>query len=141
MDSNSVTKIDNLDDFAEEYPRVRDWIKEALTYNDEGFTERQLLDGIAERHYQVWTSANAVCVTSIVVHREKRTLVLFLVGGHKGKALRDIFVLGLPVVEKYARDFSCEAIMGIGRPQWGKYLSRYGFEIDENNFYKDFANG
>lgn len=84
----AVQRIDSAEQFDIEYPRCREWLLEALTYSENNISERDLLNGLIERDYLLWTSDNAACVTSLTEWREEPVCVLFLVGGEKGKAMQ-----------------------------------------------------
>ncbi|WVT74019.1 hypothetical protein QM996_02575 [Sinorhizobium chiapasense] len=132
----AIQRIDTAEQFDIEYPRCREWLLEALKYSTNNISERDLLNGLIERDYLLWTSENAACVTSLTEWQEKPVCVLFLVGGSRGKAMREILVEGRPVVEDYARDHARVGLLGIGREQWAKVLKPFGFQTEGTIFYK-----
>lgn len=132
----AVQRIDTAEAFHIEYPRCREWLLEALSYSENDITESDLLIGLQDRDYLLWTSQNAACVTSLTEWREKPVCVLFLVGGARGKAMREILIEGQSIVEEYAREHSCVGLLGIGREQWAKVLKPFGFQTEGTIFYK-----
>ncbi|QRM54746.1 hypothetical protein [Sinorhizobium sp. BG8] len=132
----AIQRIDNAEKFEIEYPRCREWLLEALKYSTNNIGENDLLNGLVERDYLLWTSDNAACVTSLTEWREKPVCVLFLIGGAKGKAMREILLEGQPIVEAYAQEHSCAGLLGIGREQWAKVLKPFGFQTEGTIFYK-----
>ncbi|GAA5657131.1 hypothetical protein Brsp06_03505 [Brucella sp. NBRC 13694] len=133
----AVKRIDTAVEFDEEYPRVREWILNALPYSEQPYTEDNILIGLLERDYLLWTAPDAVCITSLTEWRNSKVCVFFLVGGTKGKAMRDIFVDGLPLVEQYARERACKYVLGIGRIGWKSILTKNGFTTEGNEYYKE----
>lgn len=132
----AIQRIDTAEAFDIEYPRCREWLLQALCYSTNNITEHDLLNGLIERDYLLWTSEHAACVTSLTEWEGKAVCVLFLIGGTKGKALREILLEGQPDVEAYAREHSCDGLLGIGREQWAKVLKPFGFQTEGTNFYK-----
>lgn len=133
----AITRIDTAVDFDAEYPRVREWLISAFKYSANKIDERQLLQGLDERDYLLWTANNAACVTSLTEWRGHPVCVFFVVGGAAGKAIKEIFEEGLPVVEQYAREHNCKYVLGIGRIQWVRIVERYGFTTEGNEYYKE----
>ena len=134
----AVTKVDTAEQFDAEYPRVRNWLIEALKLSDNNISERDLLIGLVERDYQLWTTENAACVTSLTEWNGKPVCCLFLIGGNKGKAMREVLCDGQDAVEAYAVSHGCDGLLGIGRKFWAKVLRPYGFITEGDCFYKGF---
>lgn len=140
----AVRKIDTAVEFDIEFPRTCEWLKQALTYTTNGVSFDDIIVGLADRDYQLWTTEHAACVTSITEWDSKRVCVLFLIGGEKGKAMGEILIEGQQAVEAYAREHNCKGLLGIGRGLWKRVLPAFGFEINatgegENTYYKDIA--
>lgn len=132
----AIQRIDSAEQFDIEYSRCREWLLKALEYSENKISEIDLISGLIERDYLLWTTDNAACVTSLTEWREKPVCVLFLIGGAKGRSLREILLEGQPVVEQYARDHACVGLLGIGREQWAKVLKPFGFQTEGTIFYK-----
>lgn len=135
----AIQRVDTAEQFHIEYPRCRNWLIEALNYSENEITERDLLIGLQERDYLLWTTDNAACVTSLTEWESKRVCVLFLIGGNKGKAMREILFGGQPIVEAWAKSMGCDGLLGIGRDLWKNVLPAHGFIIKGNTYYKDIA--
>lgn len=135
----AVTKVDTAEQFHAEYPRVRDWLIEALKYSKNLVSEIDLLKGLEDRDYQLWTTSNAACVTSLTEWEGQPVCCLFLIGGNKGKAMAEILLEGQPVVEAYARAHGCKGLLGIGRALWARVLPAQGFTINGDTYFKEFA--
>lgn len=140
----TVRKIDNAVDFDIEFPRTCDWLKEAHTYGENAVSFYDIIIGLAERDYQLWTTEHAACITSITEWEGKRVCVLFLIGGEKGRAMSEILIEGQQAVEVYAREHKCRGLLGIGRGLWARVLPAYGFQIiktgvNDNTYYKELV--
>lgn len=134
----AIQRVDTAEQFEREYPRCRKWLIEALSHTRE-FTERDILNGIDDRSFLLWTSTNAACVTQITNQDDQIVCLLVLVGGQKGKALREILVEGQAAVSSYAKSHSCTRLAGSPRKEWSRLLINDGFKVDnKNTFYKDF---
>ncbi|MEW9616020.1 hypothetical protein AB3G45_19585 [Shinella sp. S4-D37] len=133
----AVTKVDTAEQFDTEYPRVRDWLLEALRYTRNSITEVDLLKSLYDRDYQLWTTENAACVTSITEWEGNSVCCLFLIGGNKGCAMREILHVGQPVIEAYARKHNCKGLFGIGRVFWGRVLPQHGFIVKGDQYFKE----
>lgn len=132
-----VIKVDTAEQFDAEYPRVRLWLLEALTYTRNGTNEIDLIHGLYDRDYQLWTTENAACVTSLTEWQGKSVCCLFLIGGNKGCAMHEILHVGQPVIETYARKHGCDGLFGIGRMFWGRVLPQHGFIVKGDQYYKE----
>lgn len=134
----AVRKIDTAVEFDIEFPRVRGWLIEALKHTTT-FSEIDVLTGLARGDFDLWTSPNAACVAQITTDAEMNVCVLVLVAGAQGKALREIMIEGQSAIIEWARNNSCQRIIGTPRKEWSRLLIRDGFKVDnKNNFYKDF---
>lgn len=133
----AVTKVDTAAQFDTEYPRVRDWLIEALRFSKNDICESDLLVRLHIRDYQLWTTENAACITSITEWAGKRVCCLFLVGGRKGRAKYDVLHVGQPIIEQYAREHGCIGLLGIGRAAWSRILRQHGFISTGDHYYKE----
>ena len=133
----AVTKVDTAEQFYAEYPRVRDWLISAMAYSDNEISEAKLLNGLVDREYQLWTTQNAACITSITEWEDKQVCCLFLIGGNRGKAMQEILYEGQPIVEAYAREHGCDGLLGIGRDLWKRVLPEHGFSVRGTIYFKE----
>ncbi|WP_421423423.1 hypothetical protein [Agrobacterium rosae] len=134
----AAKRIITSDEFADEYPRVREWLKAALAYQIGGGDEKALLDGLAEKRLQLWVSDDAACVTEITTVDGTKVCLLYLVAGEHGKAMEQILSDGQTAVEDWAKTKRCKGFYGIGRPEWKRVLAPHGFEVQSVNYYKEF---
>ena len=140
----AVRKIDTASEFDIEFPRTCEWLKEAHSYTTNSISFDDIIIGLNERDYQLWTTEHAACITSITEWSGKRVCVLFLIGGEKGRAMSEILNEGQQAVEAYAREHQCAGLLGIGRGLWKKVLPAFGFEViatgvNDNTYYKDLG--
>lgn len=134
----AIQRVDTAEQFHTEYPRCRDWLIEALSHTTQ-FTEHDVLNRLSSREFILWTSQNAAAVTQIASEGETLCCMLVLVGGERGKALREILAEGQDAILEYARQWGCTRLTGTPRKEWSRLLLRDGFKVDnKNNFYKDF---
>ncbi|WP_105405043.1 hypothetical protein [Neorhizobium sp. T7_12] len=138
----AVTKHDSFETFTREYHRYRSLLIEALKHSH-GHTIEQIDAGLINRDYQFWTTDNACAVTSLTEWQGKSVCCFFLVAGNKSRALLEIFEVGLPSVEEYARSHGCEGVLGIGRAGWSRITTAFGFTThkgdDETIYFKGLA--
>lgn len=133
----AVQRIDTAEQFDLEYPRVRDWLLKAIRRQLSGGDEVDLLEGLVERKYLLWTSENAAAVTQILNVDDVDVCHLYLVGGAKANALEEI-LNGADEVEEWAKSKGCKGFYGIGRPGWENALTPHGFKVQSINLYKEF---
>lgn len=134
----AVTRIDTAEQFHTEYPRVREWLAKALKRQVSGGSETDLLQGLVERKYLMWTSENAVAVTELINADGADVCHLYLIGGKRANALDEILGDGMNEVEQWAKSKGCKGFSGIGRPGWESALAPHGFKVQSINLYKDF---
>jgi hypothetical protein len=135
----AVSKIDSAGEFHKEIDRCFPWLIEALRYSNNTIAAEDILRGLVERDYQLWTTDNAACITSITEWESKPVCCLFLIGGVRGKAMPEILAAH-PQLEEYARTHGCVGLLGIGRALWAKVLPALGFQVvqqskDSDNVY------
>lgn len=128
----AVRKIDTAGEFHQEITRCLPWLIEALKFTRNKIAAEDILKGLVERDYQLWTTEHAACVTSITEWQGKAVCCLFLIGGEKGKAMPEILA-ACPQLEEYARHHQCAGLLGIGRALWAKVLPAIGFQIVNND--------
>lgn len=134
----AVKRIITKEDFTTEYPRVREWLKEAMKYQIGDGDEKSLLDGLAEKRFQLWVSDDAACVTEITSVDETKVCLLYLVAGKHGEAMGQILSDGQTAVREWAITKGCKGFYGIGRPAWKHVLEPHGFKVQSVNYYKEF---
>ncbi|POO56248.1 hypothetical protein [Agrobacterium rosae] len=134
----AVQRIDTAEQFHTEYPRVREWLSKALKRQVSGGSEEDLLNGLVERKYLLWTSEHAVAVTQILNVDGADVCNLYLVGGKRANALDEILGDGMDEVEQWAKSKGCKGFYGIGRPGWENALAPHGFKVQSINLYREF---
>jgi len=124
----AVRKIDTAEDFKSELDRCFPWLLEAFRFSNNQIAPEDILKGLVERDYQLWTTDHAACVTSLTEWDGKQVCCLFLIGGEKGMAMPEILAAHTEL-EEYARKHGCAGLLGIGRALWAKVLPTIGFNI------------
>lgn len=133
----AIQRITRDEDYRNHYPRVREWLLQALEYTDE-FDERTILKGLIEGSFQLWVTDRAVGVTQVAEEDQVRFCNLILVAGERGRALREVVVEGQSEVIAWAKANKCVQLRGTPRKEWTRLLLRDGFQInDRNEFYKE----
>ncbi|MBW6421607.1 hypothetical protein KX729_09160 [Rhizobium sp. XQZ8] len=132
-------KIDTAVEFTSELNRCLPWLIEALHRAQEQIDFKDILKGLVEREYQLWTTENAAAITSIITWEGKQVCCLFMIGGVKGKSLKEILA-ARSILEPYAKSKGCSGLLGKGRAQWLQALTRIGFQEiqhvgDTDNIY------
>ena len=123
----AVRKIDNADEFHSEIERCLPWLIEALAYSNDETSIEDLLKGLVERDYQMWTANNVACVTALTKWDGEDVCCAYMVGGPKGRALRETLA-SYPIIEEYAKQKGCDGFLAIGRSTWRNALARVGFK-------------
>lgn len=134
----NITRIDTVENFEIEYPRVRPWLLNALDYSTNPDTERELLEGLFSRKYTLWVSDNAACVVELAKIDHQLVCFVYLIGGEYGAAIKEILSGGQEAVEEWAKSQGCKGFYASARPEWERVLSRYDFKAQSINYYKEF---
>lgn len=85
-----------------------------LSYND-------VVDGIRRGEYQFWAGDNSCVVTTIDVFPQLKQLTIIIGAGD----LQEIDNKLRPVIEDWAREIKCDALIIFGRPGWQRALEGY----------------
>lgn len=108
---------DHIDDC---WPEVRPWIEIGLGYSDNKYSTHSIYRSLKNKDMQLWVSVNddveAVCVTQIDCHPNKKTCLIFLVAGRN----MDNWLHFSNVIETWAKSQGCQSIECYGRPGWEK---------------------
>lgn len=129
----AVRRIDTGEQFDSEYPRVRHLLLDALKHSTNP-SEDDLLRGLYERKYLLWTSPNAAAVTHITEYDNRLSCVIYLVAGN----LNEILGEGREAVEAYANEKGCKGFTLFGRKGWQRVLETVGFKFQSIVMTKDF---
>jgi len=138
----AVRKIDNAGEFHSEIERCLPWLIDALAYSKDGSSIEDLLKGLVERDYQLWTANNVACVTALTKFDGRQVCCAYMVGGQKGHALRETLA-SYPVIEEYAKQKGCDGFLAFGRNTWRRPLASVGFQTVQQDgdafvYFKEF---
>lgn len=129
--------ITNEAEMAMEFKRCKPWIEAALKHSNGTYELPDILAGILEGEFRIWTAERSVLLTSIATYPRKKRLNIFLAGGD-GKELRAM----LPAVGRFARREECAGLELTGRRGWQRSWPRQeGFVIGGYQMIKEFGNG
>jgi hypothetical protein len=103
----------------DEFIRCRDWLEDALDYNNTGQTMQDVWAGIVAGEYRLWPGEQCAVVTEEYENKQGKHLNFFLAGGDL-----DELETMLPVIEKYATDEGVVRITLYGRRGWEKSFLR-----------------
>lgn len=105
------------------WPYVEDMIATALNKNPDGFFSPDDIKRLcADKSMQLWIgrdddSAELAIVTQILIYPRKKVLTWVIVSG-KNRRIAAQWWMAKDVIENYARENGCDAIMGYGRRGW-----------------------
>lgn len=122
--------------FALEWARCLPWIKAALAADRDLCTLEDVGVLLASGEAQFWPEAECAAVTQLVPGPPRLVLNVWLCGGPRGSSLTDLRTVLLSRIETWARAQGCAAIVGAGRWEWGRALSRHGFAAVHTVFEK-----
>lgn len=134
----AVRRIDNTEDFAIEYPRCREWLLKGIEYQIGKADEAELLGGLLERKYLLWTSEKGACVTSNLNVDGEELRLIYVAGGEAHLGLQDVLAEGLPMIEEDAKRCGQKGFLIMGRLGWKPVLAPFDFKVQSVNYYKEF---
>jgi hypothetical protein len=107
----------------------KEYIERALKHCGNTHTFEDVQKGVASGEMQAWQADdNGIVITEIVVHPQKKSLNIFLVGLKKGTGFKQ-----LKKMEKalclFGKKMGCETMTILGRKGWTKLLPEFGFNI------------
>ncbi|MBB4230026.1 hypothetical protein [Rhizobium mongolense] len=129
----AIKRIESDEDFRVEYPRVREWLLEALKYSTNS-DERGVLAGLIDGSYSLWTGTNSAAITQNMQWDNRPVCILYLVAGD----LAEILGEGHQVISTWAKANGCEGFVLFGRPGWQRVLAPHGFEFSSIVMFKEF---
>ena len=114
----------------EEYERVREWIVSAITLGPAYFTEEEMLGHLRSEKWHLITTPHSATV--LEMYRDNGELIAnaLVMGGHKGKALREI----LPATKRlgeFLKTLGFVKLIGTPRKEFYRVLQANGFEKQE----------
>jgi len=84
------------------------------------------------------TKPIAAVTTRVIQYPQGRALALDWVGGGR---MKEWFDIGMPIMEKFAKDNGCTHMEGYGRKAWMRWIGRYGWKQDYIAFRKELDDG
>lgn len=116
------------------WPFVEDLVAKALDKGADGFFAPEDIKASCEAaDMQLWIGregdeADVVGVTQILVYPRKKVLVWVIVSGRNRK-LAARWWEAKPIVEAFARNQGCDAILGYGRRGWKRRYPHLDYEV------------
>lgn len=118
------------------WPRVRDWILEALKGRSLVWSEEGLYDACFQRRLDLWvvnsTDPTAVVITMLEQGVKARVCFVVIVGGHA----MEHWIHLTEELEDHARRQGCHAIEAWGRKGWGPVMQQFGWQAVSTAFRK-----
>lgn len=119
----------------EAWQRCRGWIEAALQHASGAHTIEDIEAAIEAGTAQFWPSERAAIVTQIWHEPKLKTLNFWLGGGD----LKELLKMR-PFIEAWAVTQGCRMAVGGGvRPEWGRFLAKYGYSPRWIVFAKDLT--
>jgi hypothetical protein len=99
----------------------RELIERALAEGYGQLSYQDVITGINKGEYQFWAAENSCVVTTIDVFPQMKQLTIILGAGD----LAEIDTKIRPLIEDWAREIKCDALIIFGRPGWQRALEGY----------------
>ncbi len=110
-----------MDDEMRWISRFRELIERALAEGYGQLSYQDVITGINKGEYQFWAAENSCVVTTIDIFPQMKQLTIILGAGD----LAEIDTKIRPVIEDWAREIKCDALIIFGRPGWQRALEGY----------------
>ncbi len=110
-----------MDDEMRWISRFRELIERALAEGYGQLSYQDVITGINKGDYQFWAAENSCVVTTIDIFPQMKQLTIILGAGD----LAEIDTKIRPVIEDWAREIKCDAMIIFGRPGWQRALEGY----------------
>jgi len=110
-----------MDDEMRWISRFRELIERALAEGYGQLSYQDVITGINKGEYQFWAAENSCVVTTIDIFPQMKQLTIILGAGD----LAEIDTKIRPVIEDWAREIQCDALIIFGRPGWQRALEGY----------------
>jgi len=110
-----------LDDDMRWIAPFRELIERALAEGYGQLSYHDVVEGIKKGEYQFWAAENSCVVTTIDIFPQMKQLTIILGAGD----LAEIDTKIRPVIEDWAREIQCDALIIFGRPGWQRALEGY----------------
>lgn len=110
-----------MDDGLRSVFRFRELIERALAEGYGQLSFNDVVDGIRRGEYQFWSAENSCVVSTIDIFPQLKQLTLIIGAGD----LEEIDNVIRPVIEDWAREIKCDALIIFGRPGWQRALEGY----------------
>lgn len=99
------------------------FITPALDRGGNTHTWDDIVQGIREFRFQLWTGERAAAITEIIDYPRKRVLNVFLAGGDKDELLEM-----LESARAFGRANGCASLTMAGRQGWQRVLNKHGWK-------------
>ena len=101
------------------------FIETALVECGGTHTLEDVLQGLLDGQYQLWTGVGCACVTEVVKYPRKTALVFWLAGGD----LHELMTMIEPQARSWGERQGCDLFLGFAmdRPGWSRALSKHGY--------------
>jgi hypothetical protein len=119
----------------DEYARVRGWLLSALEIAPGPFDEAELLRKLRADHWHLVTTDHAACVLELCRIDGELIANVLLLGGEKGKALREILTAQKRFCE-FLKHEGFTKLVGTPRKEFHKILKAHGFEQEQKELVK-----
>lgn len=110
-----------MDDAMRSVFRFRELIERALAEGYGQLNFNDVVSGIERGEYQFWSAKNSCVITTIDIFPQLKQLTIIIGAGD----LEEIDNVIRPVVEEWAREIKCDALIIFGRPGWQRALDGY----------------
>ena len=115
------------------WDRCRIWLAAAMEVAGDTHGLDEVFGLIAAGEARFWCGAACATVLDFYETPKVRAVNFWLVGGD----LAELTSVLLPPIADWARDQGFRALMGSGRPAWGRALRRHGFAPMHTTFAKE----
>ncbi len=106
------------------------FLESALDISDGRFDLSDIYKAVKETDMQLWIAVDseqkiqAACITQILIHPRKKTVLLLFCGGKDVNA----WVQFIETIQAWAKFTGCTSAEIYGRPGWEKILPTFGFK-------------
>lgn len=120
-----------------EYSRVRNWLLSAIAVDPSIIDEAILLDKLRVDEWHLVTTDHAAAVLQFYPDDDGKTVCkVLLIGGEKGKALREI-MRAYQALSAFFQEHNFSKITGNPRQEWASILSKYKFEKNGKEYFRE----
>jgi hypothetical protein len=111
------------------WEHVKDYIEVAVEQTDGRYTIEDAYTLVKERGYLLWVALGehemkGAVITCFLHYPRKKALHIMFLGGAEGRAWKEAM---LKMLQRFAKDQSCDIIEASGREGWSRVLKQDGF--------------